>query len=142
MTNDHTPSTILDVMGAKTEILLCADDTGGACSVVRITTPPHWENPRHIHWFEDEIFYSLEGETQVTVGDKTVTIDAGQSAFGPKRIPHSFANKSDRPAIVLITATPGDIDRFFRAVAETFPHGSEIDGRIVELIERHGMSPA
>ncbi len=131
----------LNVMGVSTDVLLTAHETKGACSYFRITIPAGFANPPHVHWFEDETFYILDGELEVTVGSIPTVVKAGQAAFGPKRIIHSFANRTDRPVTALVHASPGGLERFFEACDAAFPEGTPIDPvQLVSLIERHGMS--
>jgi quercetin dioxygenase-like cupin family protein len=133
----------LDVMGTRTELLLTAEETGGAATVVRIGVPPGWENPPHIHWYEDESFYVLAGEIEVTVGGRVSRLVAGQAALGPKRVAHAFRNPTGAWAEVLVTATPGGLDRFFQAVHDATPRGGQIEtATLLDLIARHGMSVA
>lgn len=133
----------LNVMGVATEILLSAQQTQGACSSFRITVPPGFTNPPHVHWFEDETFFVLEGELEITVGSIPVTVGPGQAAHGPRRVIHGFANRTDRPVTALVHTAPGGLERFFEACDAAFPGGANIDPvRLVSLIERHGMSVA
>lgn len=49
------------------------------------------EPPLHIHTFEDELFYVLEGDVTFYVGDDVLAATAGSSVFLPRRVPHSFS---------------------------------------------------
>jgi quercetin dioxygenase-like cupin family protein len=138
--NGHSPRT-LNVLGVATDVLLSAHQTQGACSVFRITIPANFANPPHVHWFEDETFYILQGELEVTVGSMPTVLKAGQAAFGPRRTLHSFANKTAAPVVAIVHASPGGLERFFEACDAAFPAGAPIDPvHLVGLIERHGMS--
>lgn len=131
------------VLGTDHGILLTADQTGGSCSAFRITVPAGWGNPRHVHWFEDEVFYVLEGQLDITIGDRTTTVPAGGAAFGPRRVPHQFSNPGPTTAMLLVVATPGGLERFFQACEAAYPPGAEIDPQgVASLVERHGMSMA
>ncbi len=44
----------------------------------------------HQHENEDEVFKVLEGEMELTVGDKTTILKAGDLAFCCAGIPHSW----------------------------------------------------
>ncbi|MGP1347217.1 MAG: cupin domain-containing protein [Phycisphaerales bacterium] len=133
----------LNVLGHPTQLLLTAEQTRGALSLVRITIPPYWGNPVHTHWFEDETFYILSGTLDVTVNNHTTRLTEGQAAFGPKLVPHAFANPTDKPATALVFATPGGIERFFRACNAAFPEGATVDPAIAtDIISRHAMTLA
>lgn len=119
-TNGHSTRT-LNVLGVATDVLLTAHQTQGACSTFRITVPAGFVNPPHVHWFEDETFYVLEGELEVTVGSIPMVVMAGKAAFGPRRVIHSLANRSNAPAVALVHASPGGLERFFEACDAAFP---------------------
>ena len=53
-----------------------ADTTGGAFAVFE-EVPPLVDTPLHVHANEDELFYSLEGEHVVEVGDEELRIGPG-----------------------------------------------------------------
>jgi mannose-6-phosphate isomerase-like protein (cupin superfamily) len=44
---------------------------------------------------EDEGFYVPEGSVTIEVGDATVERGAGEYAFGPRDVPHSFTAGHD-----------------------------------------------
>ena len=49
--------------------------------------------PLHHHDF-DETFYVLEGELTFQLEDEVFTRKAGELAFAPRNVPHTFANLS------------------------------------------------
>lgn len=53
-----------------------------------------------------EIAYVLTGEVEVTIGEGTHTVAAGESVTFDSRQPHRYANRTDAPAAVLIVVTP------------------------------------
>lgn len=94
-----------------------APDTGGLYSVWEMWATPAATPPPHTHTHEDEAFLVLEGTMDVTVGGVTTTLGAGGFAFAPRGVEHAFAVTSEVARIVLI-ATPGGVERFFRAAGQ------------------------
>lgn len=45
----------------------------------------------HYHFNQDEWWYVLQGEFLIKVGDIIYNAKAGDSVFGPRKIPHCFA---------------------------------------------------
>ncbi|MBC7902174.1 MAG: cupin domain-containing protein, partial [Gemmatimonadaceae bacterium] len=45
----------------------------------------------HLHFEQDEWWYVLQGEFLIKVGDTTHHAKVGDSVFGPRMVPHSFA---------------------------------------------------
>jgi quercetin dioxygenase-like cupin family protein len=82
--------------------------TGGAFSMVELTSFPGHETPYHLHHVEDEAFYVLDGEfTFILNGTKTVLQRSGY-IFLPRGIPHGIRCTSSEPSSMLVLAMPGD----------------------------------
>jgi uncharacterized RmlC-like cupin family protein len=72
--------------------------------------------PLHYHDF-DEAFYVLEGELTFRLGDELFTRKAGELAFAPRGVPHTYANHSGADARALIICTPAGFERYFGRMA-------------------------
>ena len=107
--------------GALAVIKATAADTGGQMTIVEMTEPPGAEAPRHVHHREDESFWILEGDVTLQVGDATIEASAGDYAFGPRNIPHSY-KVGDSGCRMLFICTPGGFEDLVRAMSE--PAGS------------------
>jgi hypothetical protein len=96
--------------------------------------------PPHIHHLEDEIFYVLEGEIVVSVGDRTIKGTAGTMVFLPRDVPHSFTIESEQGRM-LILLTPAGLERWFKefsvpATAMTLPPADEpAYGEVQRMLE-------
>jgi hypothetical protein len=51
--------------------------------------------PRHTHTREDEAYFVLAGEMEVTVGDEAFILRPGDSLMAPRGIPHQLRNSGD-----------------------------------------------
>jgi quercetin dioxygenase-like cupin family protein len=72
--------------------------------------------PLHTHDF-DEAFYVVDGEVTFQLDDDLVTRRAGEMAFAPRGVPHTFANQSGADARQVIVITPGGFERYFDGLA-------------------------
>ena len=73
----------------------------------------------HYHYDQDEWWYIIEGEFLFKVGDQTFTAKAGDSVFGPRMIPHTFAKTNEGIARMLIGFQPaGKMEEWFKKVSE------------------------
>ena len=82
-------------MKIDTHVLLRSEQTGGHVSAIENVVPGRTQGPfLHRHDF-DEAFYILEGELVFQVGDDLVTARAGELAFAPRNVPHTFTNRSE-----------------------------------------------
>ena len=76
-----------------------------ACFIVRFLTGP---------------LYALEGEFRVEIGEQKLTLKPGDSVLMPRKVPHVWAQVSERPGKLLIAFTPaGKMEEFFREFGKT-----------------------
>jgi uncharacterized RmlC-like cupin family protein len=95
-------------------VLLRSEDSNGRLAVVELTGGGR--PPLHHHEF-DETFYVLEGELTFQLGEELVTRRAGEVAFVPRGLAHTYANLSDAAARALLVLTPGGFERYFARIA-------------------------
>jgi mannose-6-phosphate isomerase-like protein (cupin superfamily) len=67
-------------------------DTNGAFFLVEAMLAPGTEPPPHVHSREDELFYVLEGEFDVYVGEQAFKVETGECVFLPRFKPHASAS--------------------------------------------------
>src|SRR6516162_4654233 len=104
--------------GELMTFLLTGEETGGAAFLSEISVAPGGGTAPHIHHREDETFRLLEGTLTIQVGGDTITASAGDFAFLPRGIAHSFKNTGDRDAKALVLITPAGLEGFFTEVFE------------------------
>jgi quercetin dioxygenase-like cupin family protein len=81
--------------------------TGGAFSMVHHIAPAGFSTPHHLHHVEDEAFYMLDGECTFLSDGKKAVLGPGGYIFLPRGIPHGLRVDGEKPATMLILATPG-----------------------------------
>jgi quercetin dioxygenase-like cupin family protein len=133
--------------GELMTFLATGEDTGGAFFMSEISVAPGGGTPPHIHYREDEAFRLLEGTLTIQVGADTITACAGDFAFLPRGIAHSFKNTGDGYAKALVLITPAGLEGFFTEVFEPAADRSaappaaskELIGRALAAAPRYGM---
>jgi len=93
-----------------------AERTGGAFTLFEEHEPV--DTPLHVHEREDELFYVLEGEHVIQVGDTEHRVGPGELVFAPRGIPHSQRRVVPRTGRMLILTSPAGFEGFFRELAE------------------------
>jgi mannose-6-phosphate isomerase-like protein (cupin superfamily) len=106
----ESPSYIF--LGVTMQIHLSGEQTGGEFSLIEAVMPPGGDGGLHVHSREDESVHLLDGDLDVTIGQQTFALKAGQSYFAPRNIPHRVRNTGDVPARALLINTPGTFDKF------------------------------
>ena len=120
--------------------------TAGTFSLVEQLIPPGFASPWHIHHNENESFYVIDGKVIVVVENRSVTLSAGDCAFGPCGIPHGFRIEGARPARVLLMISGGTFAEFVRETSQpadgaTAPAPSEADlQKLVATARTYGLS--
>jgi quercetin dioxygenase-like cupin family protein len=91
-------------------VLLRGEESDGHVAVVELSGGGR--PPLHRHDF-DETFLVLEGELTFQLGDERFTRGAGELAFAPRGVAHTYANLTGAPARVLMVMTPAGFERYF-----------------------------
>ena len=101
--------------GAEVVVRISGELTGGAFCVVEELDP--LDTPAHVHEREDEIFYVLEGDHVVRVGDEEFRVGPGALVFGPRGVPHAQRRVVPRTGRLLAICWPAGLENFLpRAV--------------------------
>ncbi len=112
--------------------------TGGAFALTEEHSPV--DTPLHVHSREDEVFYALEGEHIVQVGDEEHRIGPGDFVFAPRGVPHAQRRVVPRTGSLLTLFTPGGIEGFFRELAAADADGTLGPDAYARASERHGIT--
>ncbi len=129
-------------------IRICASgaETNGTLSLIDHVVPPGFVSPWHVHHREDESFYVIDGTVTVVVGDRAITLNAGDFGFGPRGIPHGFRIEGTRPARVLLMTNSGGLAAFAREMSvpaegamPPLPNPADLP-KFAAAAEKYGMS--
>lgn len=124
--------------GAEFIIRTSSDPTGGAFGLIEELDA--LDTPLHVHKNEDELWYVLEGEHVVQVGDDELQIGPGEMAFGPRGVPHSQRRVVPRTGRFLVFFFPGGFEGFFRELAEAERTGADMPETYARLSQRYGVT--
>ena len=129
------------VMGGRFDLKVSSRGTGGDLCIYDTVRESKGGPALHRHHFQDEWFYVIRGEFIAQVGDVSMNLRPGDSAFAPRTIPHAFAKTSDGEGQMLIVFQPaGSMEDFFVQMAKV---GREIpknqDTVLKQLWIDHGM---
>jgi quercetin dioxygenase-like cupin family protein len=105
------------VRGGWISFLAVGEQTGGAYAVIETANDPSTGVRLHVHEREDETWFVIEGEYVFQVGDQTFHARAGDYVFGPRGVPHRYANRSASLSRALIMVTPAGFEGFWRESA-------------------------
>lgn len=104
------------------------EDTSGNFAFCEYTAAAGFAGPLpHIHWDHEEVFYVLEGNIDIKIGEHTVEAGAGTFAMVPRGSAHTFSNPGDSPAKLLGMFSPAGYEGYFeelRTMLESDPAAS------------------
>ena len=129
----------LDIGTAAFLVRATADSTGGVLSIFE-ELPPLLDTSRHVHQYEDETFYVLDGEHEFVSGDRTFRLGPGGVAFLPRGIPHAHRRLAHGEGRLLCVTTPGGFERFFRSLAEAARSGEPQESAYARASEQAGIT--
>jgi quercetin dioxygenase-like cupin family protein len=94
--------------------------------------------PTHVHTKEDEIFKVLEGKLEVTVVETTTILEAGDLAFAPKNIPHSWKVVGNTDCKTILSAFPAGIELMFAELG-ALPPGKPDFQKVAAICKNYGI---
>ncbi|KAA3656107.1 MAG: cupin domain-containing protein [Calditrichaeota bacterium] len=112
------------------DIKISSSDTEGDFAVFEQTgLTPKGGPPLHIHPFQDEWFYVVNGEYFFQVGTDQHRLTAGDMIFLPRKIQHAFVQLTEKGKMVVSYHPAGKMEAFFKVTNEwkSPPSKMEID---------------
>lgn len=105
-------------VGVLARMKVTGAQTGGAFALVDEWCPPGYETPLHVHRYEDETYYVLDGKVTIFCGNSRIQAEPGTCVFGPRDIAHGFRIVGTEPARILIVANPSGFENFLQEMGE------------------------
>ena len=102
-------------------VCLSGKDTGGACCWLDVSLAPGMGVPRVTHTREDEVYFVLAGELEVTVGEETFVLRSGDTLLAPRDLPHQLRNSGNVENHYLLLFSPSGFEKFVMATAVPAP---------------------
>ncbi|MFF7266471.1 cupin domain-containing protein [Streptomyces sp. NPDC008159] len=128
----------------RMRVLEDGSHTGHRLAIAESVLAPHTQGPpQHRHGLHDEGFYVLSGTVRFTVGDEHYDATAGTLVMVPPGTPHTFANLTDQPAVMLSTFTPDLYLQYFRDLQEVLAGGRPLTPQAnIDAMSRYATQPA
>jgi len=118
---------------------LTSQQTGGGYYLFESEFDPESGNGLHVHAYEDEVVYVLQGAIQIRLGDGKLEASEGGVAHLPKGIPHALYNPLKTPLKILALAIPGGMEQFFDELDSAMQDGSMDDAKYKEISQKYGI---
>lgn len=96
------------------DIKISGKDTAGDLAVFEQTgQTPNGGPPLHIHPFQDEWFYVVEGEYLFQVGEEKYKMKPGDTIFLPPNVKHAFVQLTSKAKTLVSYLPAGKMEEFF-----------------------------
>lgn len=97
------------------DIKISSKDTDGNIAVFEQNGfTPKGGPPLHIHHYQDEFFYIIEGEYLFQVADEKYQMKAGDTIFLPRNVQHAFIQLSEKGKVIVSYMPAGKMEDFFK----------------------------
>jgi mannose-6-phosphate isomerase-like protein (cupin superfamily) len=114
-----------------------AKDTDEDLCIYEVTRMDKGGPAYHIHYLQDEWFYVLRGEFTFKIGHEMFFLKAGDSAFGPRKIPHAYAKTSEGEGKMVVVFQPARTIELFLKEAGQLRDGSQ--DALQKIFRKHEM---
>lgn len=94
-----------------------SDNDGGFAMFEQTSLSQGRGTPLHVHHFQDEVFYVIEGNYYFLVGEDKYQLGAGDSIFLPMKVPHAWTQVSEKGKMTVTFQPAGKMESFFVTVA-------------------------
>ncbi|MBI4931796.1 MAG: cupin domain-containing protein [Bacteroidetes bacterium] len=121
------------------DIKISTSDTEGDLAVFEQTgLTPKGGPPLHIHPFQDEWFYVIDGEYLFQVGEDKYQMKAGDTIFLPRNVQHAFVQLTEKGKMIVSYLPAGKMEAFFKVTDKwTSPPAKE---EIAKVFADHDMT--
>lgn len=118
---------------------LISQQTGGGYYLFEAEFDPESGNGLHVHTYEDEVVYVVQGAIRIRLGDGMLEASECGVAHLPKGIPHALYNPLKTPLRILALAIPGGMEMFFDELESAMQDGSMDDAKHRKISRKYGI---
>ncbi len=96
------------------DVKISGKDTDGGLAIFQQTSISQGRGtPLHVHPFQDEVFYVIEGFYYFQVGEEKYNLTTGESIFLPRNVPHAWTQISEKGKMNVTFQPAGKLEEFF-----------------------------
>lgn len=118
-------------------VVISKKDTDNALSVFAFTGYAKIGPSLHLHLHQDEFFHVVDGSYRFVVGEETMELNAGDTIFVPRNIPHTWIQLSDKGNLLYAVQPSGTLEEFFKEMNDLKKPPTEKEVKQMHL--KHGM---
>ncbi len=128
----------LKLGASEVVIKVGGEDTGDSFFLSETTIEPGFPGPPpHVHERLHDMFYVLEGELTMRLGERVERLGPGTFVCAPPGVVHTFSNETDAPVRFLNFNTPAGWERYMRELGQAGAAGPLSSEQIGAIAARH-----
>jgi mannose-6-phosphate isomerase-like protein (cupin superfamily) len=135
---DRFGTPLVYLAGEDFHCKLSAQDTGGGLCIYETMRTSRSGPPLHYHRDQDEWFFVRKGEFLFQIGDERFRLAAGDCAFAPRKVPHTFVNIGGEGILMIAYQPAGTMEQFLADSSRLLSANSAPD-EWHALCRRHGV---
>lgn len=136
--NNRYGEPMMKFMGVHpNDVVVSRKDTGDALSVFLFEGYGNAGTPLHVHFRQDEFFNVIEGKYVFVCGEMKSELNAGDTIFLPRNIPHQWLQVSEHGKLVYAVNPAGTLEDMFRELNELKAPPAE--NELAKILAKHGQ---
>lgn len=128
---------VLKLLGVTHKLI--SQQTNSGYYLFEFEFDPESGNSIHVHRYEDELVYVLEGAIEIRLDTQKLRAVTGGVAHLPKQIPHALYNPLKTPSRYLAMAIPGGMESFFDELSAAQETGVLDDATHKRISQKYGI---
>lgn len=130
--------TRFELDGAEVAALVRGERSSDRWEAIELTVTPSGGTPLH-RLTVDKLFYVVDGEVELVVGDQRRVTGPGGSAWIPAGVDHAVRNPADRPARLLVVTSGAGHVAFLAGLSDLGTSGAGADV-VAAHLAAHGVT--
>lgn len=119
-------------------VLITGAETSGRLGLIEVAARRGTEPPRHVHHWEDEIVYLLEGALVFSLDGEEIRCAEGNCLVLPAGREHTYRVESEEVRL-LVMVVPAGLERLYQELGQLSAGGGPIVEQLIAAAARYGV---
>jgi len=121
--------------GVRSSVIVSGDESGGRAVFFFSALEPGYTAGAHYQPSEEELFFVVDGELELTCGSETRRVGRGAFGFAPRGATHGFKSPEGAKTRILTLNSPAGHERGFEMI---MAHSGEPMAQFIQRLSAHG----
>lgn len=136
--NNQSGKPMMKFMGLyPNDVVISRKDTNENMSVFLFSGKRNAATPLHMHFFQDEFFYVINGTYRFVCGEMSDELNSGDTIFLPRNIPHQWLQLSEKGELLYAVNPAGTLEDMFQELNNLISPPTEEE--LTRILLKHGQ---